>query len=68
LSKGAILAFRGKPDRYSNLTIKEIPKAVLSRCEWGKDDYSSRVENLSEGSAAKRADGVVICGRRWNAK
>ena len=39
-------AFRGKPDRYPNLTIKKIPKAVLSRCEWGKDDYSLRVESL----------------------
>ena len=39
-------AFRAKPDRYPNLTVKKIPKAVLSRCEWGKDDYSLRVENL----------------------
>jgi len=39
-------AFRGKPDRFPNLTIKKIPKAVLSRCEWGKDDYSLKVENL----------------------
>ena len=39
-------AFRSKPDRYPNLTIKKIPKAVLSRCEWGKDDYSLQVENL----------------------
>jgi len=39
-------AFRGKPDRYPNLTIKKIPKAVLARCEWGKDDYSLQVENL----------------------
>ncbi len=39
-------AFRGKPDRYPNLTIKKIPKAVMARCEWGKDDYSLRVENL----------------------
>lgn len=38
-------AFRAKPDRYPNLTIKKIPKAVLSRCEWGHDDYSLRVEN-----------------------
>jgi adenine-specific DNA-methyltransferase len=37
---------RGKPDRYPNLTIKKIPKAVLSRCEWGKEDYSLQVENL----------------------
>ncbi len=40
------LAFRGKADRYPNLTVKKIPKAVLSRCEWGHDDYSLRVENL----------------------
>jgi adenine-specific DNA-methyltransferase len=39
-------AFRGKPDRYANLTIKKIPKAVMARCEWGKDDYSLRVESL----------------------
>jgi adenine-specific DNA-methyltransferase len=39
-------AFRGKADRYPNLTIKKIPKAVLSRCEWGHDDYSLRIENL----------------------
>jgi adenine-specific DNA-methyltransferase len=35
-----------KPDRYPNLTVKKIPKTVLSRCEWGHDDYSLRVENL----------------------
>lgn len=39
-------AFRAKADRYPNLTIKKIPQAVLSRCEWGHDDYSLRVENL----------------------
>jgi len=39
-------AFRAKADRYPNLTIKKIPKAVLTRCEWGHDDYSLRVENL----------------------
>ncbi len=39
-------AFRVKPDAFPNLTLKKIPKAVLTRCEWGKDDYSLRVENL----------------------
>ena len=39
-------AFRDKPERYSNLTIKKIPQAVLARCEWGHDDYSLQVENL----------------------
>ena len=39
-------AFRGKPERYPNLTVKKIPKQVLSRCEWSHDDYSLQVENL----------------------
>ena len=39
-------AFRGQKEGYSNLTVKKIPKAVLTRCEWGKDDYSLKVENL----------------------
>ncbi len=40
------LAFRGKAERYDSLTVKKIPKQVLSRCEWGHDDYSLEVENL----------------------
>ena len=39
-------SFRGAKEGYPNLTVKKIPKAVLNRCEWGKDDYSLRVENL----------------------
>ena len=39
-------SFRGRKEGYPNLTVKKIPKAVLGRCEWGKDDYSLRVENL----------------------
>jgi len=39
-------AFRARADRYPNLTVKKIPKAVLAHCEWGHDDYSLRVENL----------------------
>lgn len=41
-------SFRGRAEGYPNLTVKKIPKAVLSRCEWGKDDYSLRVENLPQ--------------------
>ncbi len=41
-------AFRGKADRYSNLTIKKIPRTVLSRCEWAHDDYSLKIENLPQ--------------------
>ena len=39
-------AFRGKAEAYPNLTIKRIPKTVLSRCEWSHDDYSLEVANL----------------------
>lgn len=41
-------AFRGNPARWQNLTVKKIPKQILSRCEWGHDDYSLRVENLPQ--------------------
>ena len=39
-------AFRCKADKFPNLTLKKIPKMVLSHCEWGHDDYSLNVENL----------------------
>jgi adenine-specific DNA-methyltransferase len=39
-------AFRGRKEGYANLTIKKIPSSVLTRCEWGHDDYSLKVENL----------------------
>ena len=41
-------AFRAKADAYPNLTVKKIPRQVLSRCEWGHDDYSLQVENLPQ--------------------
>ena len=46
-------AFRARTDRFSNLTVKKIPRAVLARCEWGKDDYSLRVENLPKAPPPK---------------
>ncbi|SBV37652.1 Adenine specific dna methylase mod [uncultured Stenotrophomonas sp.] len=33
-------------ERWPNLTVKKIPKAVLAHCEWGHDDYSLNVANL----------------------
>jgi adenine-specific DNA-methyltransferase len=39
-------AFRGRKEGYPNLTVKKIPKAVLGRCEWGRDDYSLRIAEL----------------------
>lgn len=31
---------------FANLTLKKIPKTVLHKCEWGKDDYSLEIKNL----------------------
>jgi len=40
-------AFRARNlDAFPSLTIKKIPKTVLTRCEWGKDDYSLEIKNL----------------------
>jgi hypothetical protein len=44
-------AFRGlsaeaAAERWPNLTLKKIPRVVLARCEWGRDDYSLNVQNL----------------------
>ena len=32
--------------KFRNLTMKKIPKEVLDKCEWGKDDYSMNVAKL----------------------
>jgi adenine-specific DNA-methyltransferase len=48
-------AFRANPDAFPNLTIKKIPLAVLRKCEWGKDDYSLKVENLPMSGPAPEA-------------
>lgn len=31
---------------FPNLTLKKIPRAVMDKCEWGKDDYSLEIKNL----------------------
>ncbi|AOL20427.1 site-specific DNA-methyltransferase [Xanthomonas citri pv. malvacearum] len=33
-------------ERWPTLTLKKIPKMVLTRCHWGHDDYSLNVANL----------------------
>lgn len=35
-------------DRLINLTLKKIPNAVMSKCEWGTDDYSLSISNLPQ--------------------
>ena len=41
-------AFSAKESALPNLTIKKIPQVVLTKCEWGRDDYSLRIASLPE--------------------
>jgi adenine-specific DNA-methyltransferase len=40
-------AFRVKREAFAILTLKKIPNAVLNRCEFGRDDYSLEIAELS---------------------
>jgi len=59
-------AFKGNANRYPNLTLKKIPKMVLTKCEWGHDDYSLNVENLpmQQQSAAEAAPSKRAASRK----
>lgn len=52
-------AFRADESRFTNLTIKKIPKMVLSKCEWGHDDYSLNVQNLPQ-APEEEADSEAV--------
>ncbi|WP_330167585.1 site-specific DNA-methyltransferase [Bartonella grahamii] len=39
-------AFDTKSASFENLTLTKIPRAVLEKCEWGRDDYSLNIANL----------------------
>ena len=54
-------AFRGRGE-HPNLTVKKIPKQVLSRCEWGHDDYSLQIENLPKAPAKPGQQGLFDKG------
>ncbi len=61
-------AFRVKNlEEFPNLTIKKIPKTVLTRCEWGRDDYSLEIKNLplkpAEPEPVNLAPGAAKKGR-----
>jgi adenine-specific DNA-methyltransferase len=67
-------AFMGSADRYPNLTLRKIPKSVMSKCEWGHDDYSLNVANLpmakpvaaaqtaTQATSLKQAKAAPQCG------
>jgi len=39
-------SFSKAADKYPSITIKKIPKMLLGRCEFGKEDYSLNIVNL----------------------
>lgn len=41
-------AFSGNLDVFPNLTCRKIPSSILTKCEWGRDDYSLNVAALPE--------------------
>lgn len=55
-------AFRGKTDRWPNLTVKKIPNHIRSRCEWGHDDYSLNVENLPQAPSRLEPQTPAVAG------
>jgi adenine-specific DNA-methyltransferase len=46
-------AFNAREAAFQNLTIKKIPQTVMSKCEWGRDDYSLSVSNLPVAEAVE---------------
>jgi adenine-specific DNA-methyltransferase len=40
-------AFSGDVDGFDNLTCCKIPTAILTKCEWGRDDYSLNVNDVA---------------------
>lgn len=43
---------------HSNITIKKIPKMLLGRCEFGKEDYSLNIINLPSLDSSSDIDGI----------
>ncbi|MCC7022503.1 MAG: site-specific DNA-methyltransferase [Thermomicrobiales bacterium] len=55
-------AFRANVSGYPNLTIRKIPAAVLSRCEWGRDDYSLAIERLPDAPEPEGQRQMALAG------
>jgi adenine-specific DNA-methyltransferase len=52
--------------KLSNLTLKKMPHALLSKCEWGKDDYSLNISKLP--AAAQDDDEQEVVPKKKAAK
>ncbi|MCF6153666.1 MAG: site-specific DNA-methyltransferase [Candidatus Brocadia sp.] len=45
-------------NRYATITIKKIPRMLLGRCEFGKEDYSLNIVNLPEPTPDPSQEGT----------
>jgi adenine-specific DNA-methyltransferase len=57
-------SYSGGFEAFNNLTLKKIPQAVLDKCEYGRDDYSLKIENLPSTIASLEPE--VVPSRRKN--
>ena len=53
-------AFEGGESTFANLTVQKIPKSILRKCEWGKDDYSLKIENLPGAPPPMDGDQMLL--------
>ncbi|WP_375650254.1 hypothetical protein [Bartonella sp. OT172YNZD] len=49
-------AFDTKSASFENLTLTKIPRAVLEKCEWGRNDYSLNIANLEPMIVVKESN------------
>lgn len=61
-------AFSGNIDAFENLTCRKIPASILSKCEWGRDDYSLNIAALPEREPTEiaRDAGPLFAGEPAN--
>ena len=61
-------AFSGNIDGFENLTCRKIPASILTKCEWGRDDYSLQIAVLPERKAVDDAPdaGPLFAGAQSN--
>lgn len=60
------MAYETAGDSLMNLTIKKIPRVVLDRCEWGKNDYSLKIAALPLQDAELEAVEVTAAKPKKN--
>jgi len=46
-------AYNAQEDSFTNLTVRKIPHSILSKWEWGRDDYSLRIAKLPQASVSE---------------